>query len=184
MATQYYTATSIDGFIADAENSLDWLFQFDEGDESGYPEFIEKVGAIAMGATTYEWILAHHVNADAARPQPWPYRQPCWILTHRELPAVDGADLHFAAGDVVPIHAAMTEAAAGENIWLVGGGELVGQFHDHGLLDEVILSVAPVFLGSGAPLLPRKISTPPLELAGTRVVGGVFAELRYRVPRG
>ncbi|HEY9290524.1 MAG TPA: dihydrofolate reductase family protein [Microlunatus sp.] len=181
MVTQYYTATSIDGFITDADYSLDWLFQFDEGDESGYPAFIEQVGAIVMGATTYEWILSHHINADAEHPQPWAYEQPCWIFTHRRLPQIEEADLRFVSGDVVPIHAEMAQAAAGRNIWIVGGGELVGQFHDHGLLDEVIISVAPVFLGAGAPLLPRKISTPPLELVASRVVAGVFAELRYRV---
>ncbi|SDS74219.1 dihydrofolate reductase family protein [Microlunatus soli] len=181
MATQYYTATSVDGFIADADNSLDWLFQFDEGDESPYPDFIAEVGALVMGATTYRWIHAHHLDAGADRPQPWPYRQPCWVFSHRPLPAVPDAELHFVSGDIAAAHAEIAEAAGGKNIWLVGGGDLVGQFHDHGLLDEIILGVAPVTLGSGAPVLPRAIVDPPLELIGVDSVAGTFAYLRYRV---
>ncbi len=75
----------------------------------------------------------------------------------------------------------MTEAAAGRNLWVVGGGDLVGQFHDQGLLDEIILGVAPVFLGSGAPLLPRRITAPALELVDVTRYGTTFVTLRYRV---
>jgi dihydrofolate reductase len=77
----------------------------------------------------------------------------------------------------------MVEAAGGKNVWLVGGGELVGQFHDHGLLDELIVQIAAVTLGRGAPLLPRAIVTPPLRLLSVRAYGEAFAELRYAVPR-
>jgi dihydrofolate reductase len=77
----------------------------------------------------------------------------------------------------------MAEAAAGKNIWLVGGGELVGQFHDYGLLDEIIVQIAPVTLGGGAPLLPRAITTPPLRLISATTHGAAFAELRYKVVR-
>lgn len=59
--TQYYTATSIDGFIADADNSLDWLLQAgsDDRSEDHFRSFCTGVGAMAMGATTYEWVLEH-----------------------------------------------------------------------------------------------------------------------------
>src|SRR5213078_4546293 len=57
--TQYYTATTLDGFIADPDNSLEWLFSRaqDKDGPQNYPAFIEQIGALAMGATTYEWIL-------------------------------------------------------------------------------------------------------------------------------
>jgi dihydrofolate reductase len=181
MKTQYYTAASLDGFIADPQNSLDWLFQFGEIEGDTYPDFIGKVGAIAMGSTTYEWILAHHINANADMPQEWPYKQPVWIFTTRELPMVEDADIRFVSGDVRAIHQAMVEAAGDKNIWVVGGGDLVGQFHDHGLLDEIIISIASVTLGSGAPLLPRRITTPPLKLLEVRAFGDAFAYLRYEV---
>jgi dihydrofolate reductase len=78
----------------------------------------------------------------------------------------------------------MRAAARDRNVWLVGGGDLVGQFHDAGLLDEVIVQVASVTLGAGRPLLPRRITQPPLKLASARAIGPGFAELRYAVPRG
>ena len=181
MSTQYYTASSIDGFIADPDNSLDWLFQFSEesGMEDQYPKFIAHVGAMAMGSTTYEWVADHtgFLN-DASK---WDYTIPTWVFSSRELPSVEGPDIRFVSGDVVPVHEEMVRAANGRNVWLVGGGDLVGQFHDRGLLDEVIISMASVFLGAGAPLLPRKIVTPPLKLLEATPYGADFAMLRYGV---
>lgn len=184
MKTQYYTAASLDGYIADPRNSLDWLFQFGEAGTSDWPEFIRDVGALAMGSTTYEWVLQHHVRPESDRPEPWNYEQPAWVFTSRTLPAVPGADIRFVRGDVRPVHADMVRAAQGRNVWLVGGGGLVGQFHDHGLLDEVIVTIASVTLGGGAPLLPRAITTPPLRLLSSTQYGAAFVQLRYAVPHG
>lgn len=185
MKTQYYTATSLDGFIADSQNSLDWLMQFGDVESLGlgYADFIAEIGALAMGSTTYQWLLDHHIYAGDT-PQPWSYEQPTWVFSSRTLPVVPGADLRFVSGDVRPVHRAMVEAAGGKNIWIVGGGELVGQFHDHGLLDELIVQIASVTLGGGAPLLPRSITTPPLRLVSAKAFGDTFAELRYEVLRG
>ena len=181
MTTQYYTATSIDGFIADPDNSLDWLFQFSEapGMEEHYPRFIAEVGAMAMGSTTYEWVAGHTGFLDD--PSKWEYSMPTWVFSSRELPRVDGPDIRFVSGDVAAVHGEMVEAAGGKNVWLVGGGDLVGQFHDHGLLDEVIVTIASVFLGAGAPLLPRRIITPPLELVEAQAYGTGFVSLHYRL---
>jgi dihydrofolate reductase len=132
-----------------------------------------------MGASTYEWMLKHVVPAE-----PWPYSQPTWVFTHRELPGVPGQDIRFVQGDVRPVHALMADAAGGQNLWVVGGGDLVGQFHDAGLLDEIIVQVGSVTLGAGKPLLPRLIAFPPLELQSVRQIGTGFAELHYAVPRG
>jgi dihydrofolate reductase len=183
MKTQYYTASSLDGFIADPRNSLDWLMQFGDPEEGSYPAFIRDVGAIAMGSTTYEWVLDNHIHPDSGNPQPWPYAQPAWVFTSRSLRTIDGADIRFVSGDVRPVHEQMVAAAGGKNVWIVGGGELAGQFHDQGLLDELIVTVAPVTLGGGAPLLPRVITKPPLRLVDTTRFGDAFVELRYEVPR-
>ena len=181
--TQYYTACSLDGFIAGPGDSLDWLFALGDPADTSYPTFIKDVGALAMGSTTYEWMLRHVLGPEADHPEPWPYRQPTWVFTTRELPGVAGADIRFVRGDVLPVHAAMVEAAAGRNVWLVGGGDLVGQFHDHGLLDELFVQIGSVTLGAGKPLLPRAIVDPPLELVSVSAVGTAFAELHYRVRR-
>ncbi len=181
MKTQYYTASSLDGFIADEHHSLDWLFQFSEEPGEDYAEFIAQVGAIAMGSSTYEWILRHQILPSAEKQIPWPYTQPVWVFSSRDLPTVPGADIRFVRGDVRPVHAAMKEAAAGQNVWVMGGGELAGQFHDHGLLDELIIGIASVTLGTGAPLFPRRITTPPLRLLSARTYGQDFALLTYAV---
>src|SRR5699024_8413119 len=163
-----------------------WLFQFGdieqiEGVKDTYPRFIEQVGALAMGSTTYEWILEHENLLE--NPDKWPYEIPAWIFSSRDLPAIRGADIHFVRGKVAPVHDEMCEAAGNKNIWLVGGGDLVGQFHDHGLLDEIILSVAPVMLSSGAPLLPRDVVSPPMKLVDVEKQGDVFAVLTYEIQK-
>ena len=183
MKTHYYTAASLDGFIATADDSLEWLFPLGDVEATSYPAFIRDVGAIAMGSTTYQWMLRHVVGPEATRPQPWPYKQPVWVFSSRTLAPAPGADIRFVRGDVRPVHREMVAAAGGKNVWIVGGGELSGQFYDHGLLDELFVQVGSVTLGAGKPLLPRAITNPPLRLLSVKAVGTGFAELHYEVPR-
>jgi len=181
MKTQYYTATSLDGFIATEDDSLEWLFPLGDVNETSYPAFIADVGALAMGSATYEWMLRHADQVAASAGSPWPYTQPAWVFSTRALPSIDGADVRVVRGDVRPVHAAMRAAAGSKNIWIVGGGDLAGQFFDAGLLDELIVQVASVTLGKGKPLFPRRVTNPPLRLVSVRQVGTGFAELRYQV---
>ncbi len=179
--TRYYTATSLDGFIADESHSLEWLFTRDQ-DHAGplnYADFIARVGALAMGATTYEWIHDHEFSGKPPAEWVWPYEIPCWVFTHRELPVVPGAAITFARDDVASVHSTMVEAAGGKDVWIVGGGDLAGQFADAGLLDEVIVYIAPVTLGAGAPLFPRRQELRLEELERNRD----FACARYAVVR-
>ena len=179
--TQYYTATSLDGFIADPDNSLDWLFTRarDEDGPMNYGEFIADVGALAMGSTTYEWILDYEFADKDPADWKWPYEIPCWVFTHRQLPVVPNARIEFTNADVAVVHKEMVDAAGGRNVWIVGGGDLVGQFADVGLLDEVIVSIAPVTLGAGAPLLPRRIELRLDEMGRN----GDFVAAKYSVVR-
>ena len=182
MRTQYFTATSLDGFIAGPGDSLDWLFPLGDPEETSYPTFIRAVGALAMGSATYEWMLRHVVGPEADHPMAWPYEQPTWVFTTRTLPLVEGVDVRFGRGDVRPVHRTMAEAAGGKNIWIVGGGDLAGQFYDAGLLDDLYVQIGSVTLGAGKPLLPRSITNPPLKLVSVRAIGTGFAELHYEVP--
>ena len=179
MKTQFYGASSLDGFIATPDDDLGWLLQFGEIEGSSYPAFIREVGALAMGSHTYEWMLKNAIDVG----QPWPYAPPTWVFTSRTLRPIPGADVRFVRGNVRAVHPALKQAAAGRNVWVVGGGELVGQFYDAGLLDELIVQIAPVTLGAGKPLLPRQITQPTLRLTSATTLGGIFAELRYEVPR-
>jgi dihydrofolate reductase len=183
MKTQYYTATSLDGFIATEDDSLDWLFPLGDLNDTSYPAFIRDVGALAMGSATYEWMLRHADTVSSETGSPWPYTQPAWIFSTRTLPMIEGADIRFVNGDVRPIHAEMRAAAGAKNIWIVGGGDLAGQFFDAGLLDELIMQVGSVTLGAGKPLFPRRVTNPPLRLVSARQIGTGFAELRYEAAR-
>jgi dihydrofolate reductase len=182
MNTQYYTATSLDGFIATEQDSLDWLFPLGDLNETGYPSFIAEVGALAMGSATYEWMLRHADEVAVSTGAPWPYTQPTWVFSSRSLSLVEGADIRIVRGDVRLVHAEMRHAAGSKNIWIVGGGDLAGQFYDARLLDEIIVQVGSVTLGRGKQLFPRRVTSPPLRLTSTRQIGSGFAELRYEVP--
>ncbi len=79
------------------------------------------------------------------------------------------------------IHAEMRTAAGGKNIWIVGGGDLAGQFYDVGLLDELIIQIGSVTLGKGKQLFPRKVLSPNLCLMSVQQLGSGMVELRYEV---
>ena len=98
MKTQYFTATSLDGFIATEDDSLDWLFPLGSVYDTSYPAFIAEVGALAMGSSTYEWMLRHATLVAKETGSPWPYTQPSWVFSNRSLPGLPGADIRFVRG--------------------------------------------------------------------------------------
>lgn len=155
--TAYVTATTLDGYIATEGHSLDWLFvrDIDEDGPFSHGEFMAGVGAMVMGRSTYDWLLAH--GAPEGETFTWPYEIPCWILTHRTAEKAPGGDIRFVSGDVAELHPAMAESAGGKDLWVVGGGDVAGRLALAGLLDEVVVSIAPVTLGAGAPLLPHPV---------------------------
>ena len=177
----YNTATTLNGFLADDENSLSWLFTVSGADEAefDFSGFLAGIGALVMGSTTYEWILEHEKLVE--HPEKWPYRDiVSFVLSSRSLPEVAGADIRFRRGGIEAVWGELREAAGTRDIWLVGGGDLVGQFADAGHLDEIRVSVAPVTLTSGKPLLPRRIESDRLSLRSAQQTGQ-FAELVYSV---
>jgi len=160
--TIYFTATTLDGFLADPDDGMDWLLTQDHDPQGALsPEaFMQEVGALVMGRTTYDWVRAHMAGSG----EPWYYDVPTWVMTHRGADPVEGADIRFASGDVAEVHARMAEAADGKDLWVVGGGQLAVDLTRAGLLDEIRVSIAPVTLGAGRPLLPA-----PIDLRLTRV---------------
>ena len=171
--TIYYVATSIDGFIADSANDLGWLLQFGfEEFQEQYGAFLSGIGALVMGSGTYEWLLREG--------EPWGYGTlPTWVLTSRELPQTPGADITFADEHVSAVHAAALAAAGDRDVWVIGGGHVAAQFADAGLLDELQLTVMPVLLGSGTPLLPVAATSAPLALVRTRTFASGAIEAVY-----
>jgi dihydrofolate reductase len=159
---RFHTATTLDGFLADEHDSLDWLLSQPTAEEESiqpFDELMAAVGAIVTGRTTYDWVLEHDGAVEGA-----------WVFTQREgVTPVSGAPA--AHRD------AIEEAAAGKDVWIVGGGDLAAEFARAGMLDEVFVSIAPVTLGAGRPLLGGRFDLELLE-HGTN---GALLEARYRV---
>jgi len=173
---QYYVASTIDGFIADSDDNIDWLLQFGfDSFQDDYDRFMADVGAIVMGSTTYEYIIGEGTDS-------WSYgATPVWVLTSRTLPTIPGADIRFYRGDIADLDQEALAAAQGKNVWVVGGGNVAAQFADRGLLDELLLTVMPIVLGSGKPLLPISKVTGVLELEATTPFPQGAIGLRYRL---
>lgn len=179
----YQTATTLDGFLADDADSLEWLFAVPGGDADSVDSaaMLDGVGVLVMGSTTYEWLVQHENLVE--NPAGWAefYGElPTVVFTSRELPVISGANIQFVRGEVAAVWPQLEALAGGLIVWLVGGGDLVGQFADVGHLDQVKVSVAPVTLGSGRPLLPRRIESDRLTLVSV-AKAGAFAELTYAV---
>ncbi len=191
--TQYYCAASLDGYIAEADDTLDWLLNYEgsfegegvepspQGEGGAYARFYEGVGALISGASTYEFVLDH-----LAEGTEWPYRgKPCWVLSSRDLPVPEGegVDVRIVNAKVADLYDEMIAAAGERNLWIVGGGNVASQFADEGLLDEVLVTVVPVVLGAGKPLFDHRLPGGPMQLTGTRAFDTGMVELRYEIGR-
>jgi dihydrofolate reductase len=185
--TVYYAAATLDGYIAEADDTLEWLTEY-AGSYSGkdaapmkgsYDQFYESIGSLVMGSATYEFVLDHMSE--------WPYAgKRSWILTSRELPRPEGAgddDLVIGPGEVTELHGEMLDAAGDGDLWVVGGGNVASQFADAGLIDELIVTVTPVILGTGKPLFDNRLPEETLQLEGTRAWDSGMVELRYSFKR-
>lgn len=180
----FLTATTLNGYLADERDSLDWLFAIDPaGTEQPQSEFMEGVGALVQGSTTYEWVLREAAVLDDVADWSKHYgERPSYVFTSRSLEVPAGADVRFRSGAVAQHLEELREAAAGKDVWIVGGGDLAGQFFDAGALDRLELSFAPATVAAGRPLLPRTIAPSSLRLVSVEQRGR-FAHLVYDVVR-
>jgi len=144
MRIVYYVAASLDGRIAGPDHDLAFLKTLSGGvDAYGYAEFFAEIDGLVTGAGTYEFMTGHS----------WPYGDlPTWLVTHRDdLPDTEGVNLRCFSGDVRDLVRELEEAGL-ERVWLIGGGNLAAQFLEADSLDELILTLAPTFLGRGPAL--------------------------------
>jgi dihydrofolate reductase len=180
----YATATTLDGYLADPDHSLDWLFVVDGGQESlaQLDEFVAGVSVLVMGSSTYRWLLDHEDMLE--HPEKWQQYYGgllTYVFSSRSnLPKIPNANLRMVSGPVDGHLDEIRAEAAGKDVWLMGGGDLVGQFAEAGALDEVHVSIAPVTLGEGAPLLPRRLDSTRLHLESVEQVGQ-FIQARFTV---
>ncbi|KAE8766064.1 dihydrofolate reductase family protein [Georgenia thermotolerans] len=179
----YNAAATLNGFIADEADSLGWLFAVDGEGAPDNAAFMDRIGALAMGSTTYEWILRQE-NVDE-QPERWHELayvgdRPTFVFTRRVLSAPPGADVRFVSGAVAHALPELVGAAGGRAVWVLGGGDLAGQFLDAGALDEIQVSLAPATLDGGAPLLPRRVEPDRLRLQSAER-HGQFVHVVYAV---
>lgn len=186
----FNTAATLDGFLADPQHSLAWLFEVDGGTPDApehadhFSTFLERIGVTVLGSSTYEWLAREAGALDGL--DTWNEAmsgKPAFLFTSRDLPTPPGADLTVVSGDVRDHLDAIRDRAGDQDVWLMGGGDLVGQFADAGALDEVQVSIAPVTLGAGQPLLPRRLGSDRLHLVDVQQ-RGQFAHLTYAVTGG
>jgi dihydrofolate reductase len=183
---RYYAAQTLDGYIAESDDSIGWLtgyegsFEAADSDaaQAGYDEFYEEIGVLVMGSTTYEWILEHAGS--------WPYTgKPTWVLSSRTLDLSEGedVDVRIVDAEVPELIDEMRDAAGERDIWIVGGGPVASQFADHGLLDRVEVTVVPVILAEGKRLFERRLPGGPMQLISARTFASGMVGLIYEIKR-
>ncbi len=164
-----YIATSLDGYIAKEDDSLEWLFNVEGEGDNGYETFYNTVDTIIMGRKTYEQIL--HLEEGN-----FPYKnKKCYVFSRSNTPSNENVE--FVNEDVKQFINRLKNEE-GLDIWLVGGGELLTTFIDNRLVDEMIITIAPTIIGKGIPLfknLENKIEYSLKEI--TRF--NQFAQLHY-----
>lgn len=179
----FTTATTANGFLADEHDALDWLFAV-EGDQPDLSALLDGVRVLVMGSTTYEWLLRHEALLEHPEKvqEFWP-DVTVLVFSSRELAVPDAGDIRVVSGAVTE-HLATIDELAGERgrVWIMGGGDLAGQFLDAGVLDEIAITIAPAFLAAGRELFPRALHGARLRLRDTWRVGE-FVEVRYDVAR-
>ncbi|WP_102692298.1 dihydrofolate reductase family protein [Rummeliibacillus pycnus] len=166
-----FIATSLDGYIATEDESLEWLFNVEGEGDNGYSEFFGTVDTVLMGRKTYDWLLENTAGE-------YPYKnEECYVFTRSRIE--DTENVKFINDPVVHFTKEL-QKQNGKDIWLVGGGELIHSFIKETLIDELIITVAPIILGNGIPLFKKSDIQTNLSLIRTRTFHQ-FVELHYQV---
>jgi len=166
-----YIATSLDGYIATKDDSLEWLFKTEGEGDNGYSDFYDTVDTILIGRRTYDWVIEKENGK-------FPYRnKKCYVFSNST--SGKNENVEFINDDIVDFTNKIKREDGG-NIWIVGGSNLLYFFIKERLVDEFIISIAPTLIGSGIPLFKELDFELQLELKGLRKFNQ-FAELHYEV---
>lgn len=168
-----FIAASLDGYIARNDETLDWLFEVEGEGDNGYSAFYETVDTVIMGRRTFDWVI-NHVNEE------FPYKgKECFVFSREKQN--ENKDVKFVSDNIIPFTDKLKEQK-GKSIWLVGGGDLIHSFLKEKLVDELIITVAPVLLGTGISLFKENDLEQQLELKGIKSFNQ-FVEMHYIVKR-
>jgi len=168
-----HIATSADGYIARPDGSLDWLTERRAPKGFyGLPEFARSVDAKILGRKTYDVSLqmgATFTESDRH-----------YVFSHRAPPVPVPAGVEFVTGSIRDF-ATRLRRGGGKNVWMMGGGEIIGSFLDEGAIDEFVVTVIPVFIGDGVPLIGRRHRQVPLRLRASRSFPDGAVQTHYEV---
>lgn len=168
-----FIGSSLDGYIATKDESLEWLDNVDGEGDNGYSEFLDTVDTILFGKKTYDWVMKQGLKE-------FPYKdKECYVFTRS---STENNEYVKFINEDVPEFVDKLKSRDGENIWVVGGGELLYSFLKEKLVDELIITVAPTLLGAGIPLFREGDYQLDLILKGTRRFNQ-FVELHYEVKK-
>ena len=167
MSIYFYGCITLDGYLADKNHNLDWLYQTGTIEETGYDSFYEKMDITFMGKRTFNEIL----NMDD--PHLVYNKTKNYVFTHaKELP-VSG---------FIPVSGDITETVKNigntKNVWIIGGTQILAPLLDNNMVDKMIIQIAPVLLGGGIPLFTQKEVLKRFYLEEVKQYGQ-FAELVY-----
>jgi dihydrofolate reductase len=164
-----FIATSLDGYIATEDDSLDWLFKVEGEGDNGYSEFYDTIDTIVFGRRTYDWIIEHEGEN-------FPYKnKKCYVFS-RSIQETNNNVEYVDCNIVEFIN--MIKGVEGKNIWIVGGGDLLSSFIKEDIVDEFIITIAPTIIGKGIPLFNKQNTGIELVLTGIRRFNQ-FVELHY-----
>jgi len=166
-----FIASSLDGFIATKDESLEWLYNVEGEGDNGFSDFYETVDTVLLGKRTYDWVMKQDIEE-------FPYKKKeCYVFTRSSIE--NTKDVKFVNNNVTEFVDKL-KSQDGKNIWIVGGGELFHSFIQEKLVDEIIITVAPSILGKGVPLFREGDYQLDLSLKRMRSFNQ-FVELHYEV---
>ena len=165
-----YIATSLDGFIAKKDGSIDWLSPYEKGPEDyGYNEFYKKIGTVIMGNNTYKQVLTFGE---------FPYRgKDCFVFSRNKDKDKD-ENVTFVNKSAIDLISQL-DLRENKNIWLVGGASIVDEFLKSDLIDKFIISIIPILLGDGIPLFKGRSNETKLELIDVKTFDSGLVQLHY-----
>ncbi len=167
-----FIATSLDGYIAKDNDNLDFLKLVEkEGEDYGYAEFTVNIDTIILGRKTYDWVLreigtSHYDNGD----------RDVYVITRSPRP--DSGRTKFYTGSLTDLIQQL-RSQNGKDIYCDGGAEIVNELIKSDLIDEYIISIVPVLLGSGVRLFKSERPEQVLELVETKTFDTGLTQLRY-----
>ena len=166
-----YIASSLDGYIATDDHNLDWLFTVDGEGDNGYSNFYDTIDTILLGRITYDWIMKHENNI-------FPYKnKECYVFSKEKRDNTDCVT--FIQNDIIKFVNDLKHNN-GKNIWIVGGSNLLNTFFQEKLIDEIIITIAPVLIGKGIQLFTENDHKTLLKLKNIKQYNQLI-ELYYDV---